>query len=624
MPNPELKTPMTPEEQQQRLLHISGLQAAYADGDKTPADVIREVYRRIREYADDSVWITLVPEDEALEAAHALGRYKDKDEISRVVNDPLWGIPFAVKDNIDVAGIPTTAGCSSFSYMPDESAPVVKRLLDAGAILIGKTNLDQFATGLVGTRSPYGACSCVFDEEYISGGSSSGSAVAVAAGLVSFALGTDTAGSGRVPAAFNNIVGMKPTRGIVSTRGVVPACRTLDCVTIFATTSFGASQVLEAIDEYDERDPYSRPERLMFRPSDSARGLEEALARCRAENVLAPLRVGILSEARRARMIGEDERALYEAAADRFRQAGAEVRESPYSPFAEIASLLYSGPWVAERYAAVGEFLERDLPDMDPTVREIILGGKRMSAVDAFRAQYKLAELLREAATVWDTIDVFLLPTAPQIYTHAEIAEDPIGLNSRLGTFTNFVNLANLSAVAYPAGFTPDGLPFGVTLVAPAYYDAALLEILGRIEELSRESSNEGATVAVAVLGAHLTGQPLNHQLTTRGATLARATRTAKQYRFYALSDSVPAKPGLIREDGFDGPGIEVEVWRMPVKEFGSFVAAIPAPLGIGTVELEDGSSVKGFLCEPAALRNAREITELGAWRTYLATLPVS
>lgn len=609
-----------PHQQQESLLHISKLQAAYADGDRTPVDVIREVYRRIRERGDDKVWITLVPEEDAVRAAEALGNYASKDEISRVMDDPLWGIPFAVKDNIDVENMPTTAGCPSYAYTPDTNAPVVQLLLDAGALLIGKTNLDQFATGLVGTRSPYGACSSVFHDDYISGGSSAGSAVAVAAGLVSFALGTDTAGSGRVPAAFNNIVGLKPTRGLVSTRGVVPACRSLDCVSVFATSGFGASQVLEVIDAFDEQDAFARPARLTLHPSEAARSLGDALARCRVGNVLAPLHVGILNEARRKQMLGEQERALYEAAADRFREAGAEVRESSFTPLAEIASLLYSGPWVAERYAAVGEFLEGNPPDADPTVREIVLGGGRHSAVDSFRSLYRLAELQRAASSLWDSIDVLLLPTAPRIYTHSEIADDPIGCNSHLGTFTNFVNLADLSAVAYPAGFLPNGLPFGVTMVAPAYNDAVLLEVLSRIEERNREPGQRNDDVDIAVVGAHLSGQPLNHQLTDRGAKLLRTTTTSGDYRFYALDGTAPPKPGLVREEGFMGPGIEVEIWRMPLDAFGSFVAMIPSPLGIGTLRLADGSTVKGFLCEPVAVASATEITELGGWRAYLGT----
>jgi allophanate hydrolase len=613
---------ITPAEQQTRLLHIQTLHARYADGSTSPADTVREVYRRIRERGDDNVWISLVPEAQSLAEAEALGTWKQDGTASGSAPSPLWGIPFAVKDNIDVAGMPTTAGCPSYAYTATDHAPVVQHLLDAGAILIGKTNLDQFATGLVGTRSPHGACASVFNDEYISGGSSSGSAVAVAAGLVSFSLGTDTAGSGRVPAAFNGILGLKPTRGVVSTRGVVPACRSLDCVSVFATDTAGARQVLSVVDRFDARDPFARPQRATRCVPPAATALHGALARTRDNQPasLAPLRVGILDAASQQNLLGESERSLYQQSVDACRAAGAAIHETPYQPFAETAALLYSGPWVAERYAAVGEFLEANPPDADPTVRKIILGGKNHSAVDAFLAHYRLAELVRAISSTWDCIDVLLLPTAPRIFRHDEIAADPIGCNTQLGTFTNFVNLADMSALALPAGFDARGLPFGVTLLGPAHFDEVLLDIASLVTA-SAAHTETAPTVDVAVVGAHLSGQPLNYQLTDRGAVLLRQTATAAHYRLYALAGTQPAKPGLLRQPGFTGPGIEVEIWRMPMAEFGSFVAAIPSPLGIGTLELADGSTVKGFLCEPAALESAEEITSLAGWRAYRASL---
>ncbi len=607
---------MNPAEQRCRLLHIGDLKTAYANGSKSPVDIVRDVYRRIRSRGNDRVWIALVPEEEALRAAHALqSTAKPLDS-----NAPLWGIPFAVKDNIDVAGMPTTAGCPTYAYVPEASAPVVQLLLDAGAILIGKTNMDQFATGLVGTRSPHGACSSVYHDEYISGGSSSGSAVAVAAGLVSFALGTDTAGSGRVPAAFNGVTGMKPTRGLVSTRGVVPACRTLDCVSIFAPTSDGAAEVLTVIDREDPLDPFSRTPLAARQMPPTALSLQDALQRCHGSNAMAPLRVGVLDSARQQEFLGNAERALYRRVISQFDNAGALVAEVNYEPLASIAALLYSGPWVAERYAAVGAFLETNPPDADPTVQRIILGGRRFTASDAFVAQYQLAEGLRAASSTWNCVDILLLPTAPRIFRHDEVATDPIGCNTQLGTFTNFVNLADLCALATPAGFTEDGLPFGVTLMGPAGFDRLLLEVARRLEDCSLVQ-HQLAAIDVAVVGAHLEGQPLNHQLTSRGAVLVERTRTASGYRLYALDDSTPPKPGLLREPGFAGPGVEVEVWRMPIAEFGSFVALIPAPLGIGTLELADARTVKGFVCEPAALAKAREITQFGGWRNYLSSL---
>ncbi len=518
---------------------------------------------------------------------------------------PLSGLTFAIKDNIDLAGLPTTAACPAFAYPPAQSAPVVQRLIEAGAVPVGKTNMDQFATGLVGTRSPYGACSSVFDERYISGGSSSGSAVAVASGQVTFALGTDTAGSGRVPAAFNNLVGVKPTRGLLSTSGVVPACRSIDCVTILARTCAEASKIFEVARGFDPTDPYSRVPTAGQGAAPWASG---------------PFRFGVPA-ADQLQFFGDDEAAaLYRNAIADLETIGGTKVEIDYALFRAAADLLYSGPWVAERLAAIGAFLEKHSSEMNPVVREIIAGARRFTAVDAFNAEYKLRELRRATETEWARIDVLALPTTGTIYTHEAVAADPVRLNTNLGYYTNFVNLLDLAAVALPSGFRPNGLPFGISIIGPAFSDVGLLTLgsryLGEPGAQSMEKSAPGC-ISVAVLGAHLSGQPLNWQLTQRGARLLKTCRTSPGYRFYALEGKIP-KPGLIREESFPGPGIEVEVWAVPSDQFGGFVADVPSPLGIGNAILENGETVKCFICEPYAIVNALEITHFGGWRKYL------
>jgi allophanate hydrolase len=537
----------------------------------------------------ESVWISRVPRDS----------FPPKSGL------PLSGLTFAIKDNIDLAGVPTTAGCPAYAYSPAHSAPVVQRLIDAGAVPLGKTNMDQFATGLVGMRSPYGACSSVFDERYISGGSSSGSAVAVASGQVNFALGTDTAGSGRVPAAFNNLVGMKPTRGLLSTSGVVPACRSLDCVTILTRTSADATRVFETARGFDPSDPYSR----VPTPGQGA-----------APWAAGPFRFGVPA-ADQLEFFGDHEAAaLYRKAVADLESLGGIGVEIDYALFRAAADLLYSGPWVAERLAAIGPFLDRHSTDMHPVVRDIIAGARRFTAADAFQAEYKLRELRRATETEWARMDVLVLPTTGTIYTLAAVAADPVRLNTNLGYYTNFVNLLDLAAIAVPAGFRPNGLPFGISIVGPAFTDLGLLSLAGRYlgEPFagSVEKSAPGC-IAVAVLGAHLNGQPLNWQLTGRGARLLKTCRTAPGYRLYSLEGAIP-KPGLSREEGFAGPGIEVEIWAVPEDQFGSFVAAVPPPLGIGNAVLDNGDTVKCFICEPYAVANALEITHFGGWRKYL------
>lgn len=584
-------------------LQIDALAQAYLTGDLTPADVINDVYDRIEACPDPSIWISLLPREGALATAASLGApHPDK---------PLFGVPFAVKDNIDCTEIATTAGCPSFAYQPSADATVVARLRAAGAILIGKTNLDQFATGLVGTRSPYGVPRSAFNDAYISGGSSSGSAVAVARGLVSFALGTDTAGSGRVPAGFNNIVGWKPTRGLLSTYGVVPACRSLDCVSVFAGSCGDAALVKKVSAGFDPKDPFSRP-------AESSPLVGDRFS------------FGVLNSDSRIFFGDAGSEQLYNQSIEALQALGGTPADIDYAPFAEMAELLYTGPWVAERYAAVGDHVAQAHGDIDPTVAHIVSHANAHSAVDAFKGQYRLSELQRLIDQTWHQMDVFLLPTSPTTYTVEEIAADPITLNSRLGTYTNFVNLADCSALAVPAGFV-DGLPRGVTLVGPAFTDDDLLALGDRLHHQLLPTPHIGATdtpvrpspslpksgIPLAVVGAHLTGQPLNHQLTDLNAKHVATTTTSDAYRLYALNNTTPAKPGLARSQ--DGAKIAVEVWTLSDAAFGRFCAMVPAPLGIGNVELADGTWVKGFICENIALEDATDITAHGGWKAYLA-----
>jgi allophanate hydrolase len=593
-------------------LDIGNLAELYASGKATPETIVREVYLRIREKGVAPDWITLV--DEAAAVAQA----------QKAPRGPLYGVPFAVKDNIDVAGLPTTCACPAFAYQPDQSAAVVERLEAAGAILVGKTNLDQFATGLNGTRSPYGIPASVFDPAYISGGSSSGSAVVVAAGLVSFALGTDTAGSGRVPAAFNNIVGLKPTKGIISTRGVVPACKSQDAVSIFALTVADAARVAEMVVAFDKKDCYAKADAPPFR----------------IETVPRPLKVGV-PNAPLSFFEDAEYRKLYHHAIDRMAGLGAEITPFNFGPFRDTAAMLYDGPWVAERLAATWDLANENPDAIHEVVRGIILGGKAKTAAAAYQSFYRLAELSRAADAEWARMDMMLLPTAGTTYTIADMLADPVRLNSNLGAYTNFVNLLDLAALAVPAGFRPDGVPFGVTLIGRAFSDGKLATV-GDALHRALDEAKLGATptaledtarvtvkpakkkaVLVAVVGAHLSGQPLNSQLVERGALFRETTRTAPGYRLYALPGTKPPKPGLVYEGS--GPGaIEVEVWEMDEAAFGSFVALIPSPLGIGTLALEDGRLVKGFLCEAHAVKGAEDITGYGGWRVWLGRTAVA
>lgn len=543
------------------------------------------------------IWISLVPREAALKRAR---------EIEVRPELPLAGMTFAVKDNFDVAGMITTAGCPAYGYKAEITATVVRRLQEAGALLIGKTNMDQFATGLQGTRSPYGPCSSVFDSRYISGGSSSGSAVAVAKKLVTFALGTDTAGSGRVPAAFNGLIGLKPTRGLLSTRGVVPACRSLDCVSILAQDCAHAHAIWRVARGIDPADPFSREPH----PGQGA-----------APWLYSGFRFGVPASGQLGFFGDGEAEQLYQAAIEKLQQMGGERIEIDFSPFREAATLLYSGAWVAERLAAIQEFFRDHADDMNQVVRGIIGGASKYSAVDAFMGEYRLRDLCAEASQQWREMDILVLPTTGTIYTHAQVAAEPVELNTNLGYYTNFVNLMNLAAVAAPAGFRSTGLPFGISFIGPAFSDEGLLALahryLGGTASLVEKCPG---CVEVAVVGAHLRGEPLNHQLTERGARLLKTCRTASDYRLYALTGTVPAKPGLVRDPSFCGTGIEVEIWAMPEDRFGDFVAAIPAPLAIGAVRLDDGDDVKCFVCEPYAIAGSTEITHFGGWRGYRAS----
>ncbi len=591
-------------------LNLGSLRELYRSGAARPSDVVAQIFDSISREPREPVWISLVSRDAALARARAL----EKDSLAPA--KPLYGVPFAIKDNLDLAGLPTTAGCPAYSYTPAASATVVQALVDAGAIAIGKTNLDQFATGLVGVRSPHGACSSVFDRRYISGGSSSGSAVAVAKGLASFALGSDTAGSGRVPAAFNGLIGLKPTRGALSTLGLVPACRSLDCVSILARTCHDAHTVWQVARGFDPLDPYSR-----------APGPGQDAAPWLSRQPGGAFRFGVPSAAQLEFFGDREAEALYQRAAETIETIGGRRVEIDFSIFRTAADLLYSGPWVAERLAALLPFVESHAAEMHPVVREIVMGARGYSAVQAFQAEYRLRDLRRSSEAEWEKMDVLFLPTTGAIYTHEAIAADPIRLNSNLGYYTNFVNLLDLAAVAVPAGFRSTGLPFGVSFIGPAFRDEALLLAADRFHRaqasvpappVELEATPPGC-VALAVVGAHLSGQPLNWQLTERGGRLIRCCRTAAGYRLYKLEGTLPPKPGLVRDPEFRGPGIEVEVWAIPEDRFSGLVAAVPPPLGIGKATLEDGEVVGCFLCEPFAVPGAAEITRYGGWRQYLA-----
>jgi len=588
---------------------VGAIVEAHRSGAASPEATVARAYARIRAHDDPAIFIALRAEADALAEAKALAAERSRDL-------PLYGVPVAVKDNIDVAGLPTTAACPAFAYTPKADATCVARLKRAGAIVIGKTNLDQFATGLVGVRTPYGIARNLFDPALIPGGSSAGSAIAVSAGLVPLALGTDTAGSGRVPAGLSNIVGLKPSLGLISTAGVVPACRTLDCVSVLALTVDDAFAALAAIAGPDAADPYSRPRGL---------GALGALPR--------GVRLGVPMPGQRLFFGDQASAAAYDAALARLQRLGAAIVAFDMEPFYQAARLLYEGPWVAERYLVARALIASEPEAMHPVTRQVILGGAKPSAADAFAAFYELEALRRVRDHAFRSIDAMALPTVPTVYTVEQVLADPITLNSRLGTYTNFVNLLDLCALSVPASMRADGTPFGITLVAPAGADAALAA-LGRafhadtalplgatgtaqppLAAISAHAADN--EIAVAVVGAHLSGMPLNRELTSFGARFLEESATAADYRLFLLPGA-PAKPGLIRVDA-GGAAIAVEIWAMPADEFGRFVASVPPPLSIGTLALADGRKVKGFLAEAVATHGACDISAFGGWRAFMA-----
>jgi allophanate hydrolase len=569
---------------------------------------IEETYARIEKHNDPALFIAIRPKPEALAIAQRV-------QASGPQGKPLFGVPFVVKDNIDVAGLPTTAACPAFSYRPATSAFVVKRLERAGAIVIGKTNLDQFATGLVGVRSPYGVPRNALRGDLIPGGSSSGSATAVGAGLVPFSLGTDTAGSGRVPAALNRIVGLKPSLGALSASGVVPACRTLDTISVFAHDVADAFTVYQQACAFDETDAYCRP-----------------FPQAALSAFPSGVRLGVPRADQRQFFDDADASAAFSRDIQLAESLGARVVEFDFEPFAQVAGALYEGPWVAERYAATKALIENNPQALHPVTRGIIEGARKFDAVAAFEAFYRLADQKRKTSGVWSEFDIMLVPTAPRFYSVAEVMADPIRLNSRLGTYTNFVNLLDLCAIAVPSSIRADGLPSSVTLVAPTGADGLIAGVAAEIESRSSGSTRPVASlrrqvnsrakderVEIAVVGAHLSGLPLNRELVELGASFSREVETTPDYRLFALPGSSPAKPGLLRVSEGAGATIKAEVWTLDCAGFGAFVAKIPAPLGIGTIRLKDSGSVKGFLVESEAVKGADDISRFGGWRAYLA-----
>jgi len=587
---------------------LSALRAAYAAG-ANPSDVIDEIFLRLDKVNDPGIFIHLRDRESLKAEAAALGAYDPAM--------PLWGIPYAAKDNIDVSGIETTAGCPAYAYLPQNDAFVIANLRAAGAMMIGKTNLDQFATGLVGIRTPYGAPLNSVDPKIVPGGSSGGSGVIVGHGIVTFSLGTDTAGSGRVPAALNNIVGLKPTLGALSASGVVPACRTLDTVSIFALTVDDAYEAFAVARGFDPSDAYSKQlehQDLTATPM--------------------PLRVGV-PDAASIEFFGDD---VQQAAFDRdvalLKTKGALIEYVDFAPLYAIANMLYDGAWVAERYTVIDDLLAMNPDAIHPVTRKIITHAESMSAANAFEGIYRLADLKREAEPMLAGLDMICVPTIPTFYSVADLEADPVTPNSNNGTYTNFVNLLDMCAIAVPTAPRSDGRPGSVTLIAEGGKDASIAAIARGFEaDCSRPMGAtahpvqtptalpEGPSdqIELAVCGAHMADLPLNWQLTDLGATFVRTAETSACYKFYALAGGPPARPGLIRDETVGCSAIALEVWSLPKAAFGAFMVGIPAPLGIGTIELSDGAAVKGFLCEASGIKGATDITRLGNWRSFLA-----
>ena len=603
--------------QQNYSLNITDLHERYRKELLSPKILIADIKEKIKSFEEHNIWIHLLDKDE-LEVYISNLQGKGPDDL------PLYGIPFAIKDNIDLVGVPTTAACPEFSYIPKENAFAVQLLIDAGAIPIGKTNLDQFAAGLVGTRSPYGAVKNGFDPEYVSGGSSSGSAVAVALGQVSFALGTDTAGSGRVPVAFNNLVGLKPTKGRISTSGLVPACRSLDCISIFALNPDDVSKVFDIVDCYDPADIYSR---VNTEATESKK-----------------YKIGVPDRSFLKFFGNRDYEELFDGFVNRISsetldkehnaEENYEIVKIDFTPFIKTANLLYQGPWLAERYAAIDDFIENNTDALFPVTKDIILPAKDIGAVETFKKFYELQALKKETDKILEQVDFVVTPTAGTKYRIDEVNDEPIQLNSNLGYYTNYMNLLDYAAIAIPAGFDKDDFPFGVTLFSDAFTDGALLEQATKLldgkhikmgatnfewhQKGFSNTCNQGVTtIDIAVCGAHLSGMPLNHQLTDNNAKLIKATKTEASYKLYALAGDPPLRPGLVK-DSNNGASIEVEVWRMPLTDFGNFMINIPSPLGIGKAILEEGEEVNSFICESYGIIDAIDITDFGGWRNYI------
>ena len=591
-------------------LRMSTLRAAYRAKDTTPRKLIAGLLAKAAALNPEfHLFIHLLSEAE-------IAPYLDALETQDIDSHPLYGIPFAIKDNIDLAGIPTTAGCPAFAHTPAESATLVAHLISLGAVPIGKTNLDQFATGLNGTRSPYGKCRNSVHADFPAGGSSAGSSLAVALGVASFALGTDTAGSGRVPAALNNLVGLKGTKGLLSTAGVVPACRTLDCVTYLTATAREASELLALTARPDPRDAYSR--------------VNPQFNDASAFGEVPAFRFGIPSALEFAGCA--ESPALFEQARKALEAAGGTAVEIDFAPFAEAARLLYEGPWVAERYSVAGQLMETQPDAVLPVIRDVLAKAPGTTAVDAFRAQYRLQALKQVCDTVMGEVDFVLTPSIPRPVTLAELEADPIGPNSLLGYYTNFMNLLDYAAVSVPAGFMANKLPWGVTVFGRPFTDQYLLSIADRLQRISglpvvggsafdvtplpRQAHGDRARVVVC--GAHMEGLPLNWQLLKRGGRLLERTASAPCYRLFEIEGAM-ARPGMTRVSDGNGSSIEVEVWELPSTELGSFLTAIPAPLGLGKVELADGRWETGFICDTFGLEGAREITSFGGWRRWIA-----
>lgn len=592
------------------LFTIPELRTAYENG-VHPVDVIDEIFARLEAVDDPAIFIHLCDREALRAEARALGAF-DPDKA-------LWGIPFAAKDNIDVAGLPTTAACPAYAYTPSTDAYVIAKLRASGALMIGKTNLDQFATGLVGVRSPYGAPRNSVDPLVVPGGSSGGSGVIVGHGIVSFSLGTDTAGSGRVPAALNNIVGLKPSLGALSASGVVPACRTLDTISIFALTVDDAYAAFDVAADYDEADAYARP-----------------IATNALHAVPTGLRVGV-PDAKSIEFFGDE---IQEQAFRRdvavLAASGADIVEVDFTPFYDVAHMLYEGAWVAERYTVIEDLLKEDPDAVHPVTRQIICHAESLSAADAFRGMYRLQDLKRVAEAALAELDLLCVPTIPTFYSVADLEVDPVTPNSNFGTYTNFVNLLDMCGIAVPTAPRGDGRPGSVTLLA-RFGEDALTASVARYFELDCPR-NLGATdhkatgisplsnqaksdrMELAVCGAHMADLPLNWQLTDRDGAFVRAAKTSANYKFYALAGGPPERPGLVRTEGSGSQPIALEIWSLPMDHVGSFLAGIPSPLGLGSVELDDGSFVKGFICEASGTAGARDISEFGDWRTYLSS----